>query len=446
MIFKTAPNPPHSVAKTIFRNSIWLISGEVLSKTLVVLFTIVVARKLGVADFGKYGFALSLVMVFSLFIDFGLTTLIIRETSREKELASKYVSNALILRIILSLIFFSIISLVVKILSYPQETRMLVYLLWGWISIINLSYVFRAIFKARERMEYEGFLNFFHNFTRLMLLVAFLAAGFGLLGVGMSMLVASMFLLAISITIFSRRFEPLHWKADPSFWLPSLKEAFPLALASMFFSYFGRIDNILLSFMKGDETVGIYNASLTLIWALIFIPGLTTQAAFPKLSEYAIRDAKKFENLLAYTLKANLIFGTLLTLGIFLFSSQIILLIYGNKYSQSLQVLQILIWAYPAHAAISVLLYGLNAKNRQRTNALITGSILLLNILLNFILIPKYGYLGAASATLISIWLLPLTLIMFFIKKGYVHPKALVVNYTDLQIIKGIILGHNAGK
>jgi len=111
-----------------------------------------------------------------------------------------------------------------------------------------------------------------------------------------------------------------------------------------------------------------------------------------------------------------------------------------------LQVLQILIWAYPAHAAISVLLYGLNAKNRQTTNALITGSILLLNILLNFILIPEYGCLGAASATLICIWLLPLALMMYLIKKGYIHPKALVVSYADFQIIKGIILGQNAVK
>lgn len=433
------------MAKTIFKNYVWLISGEVLSKIMVFLFTVVVARKLEVADFGRYGFALSLVMIFSLFIDFGLTTLIIRDTSRERELTSEYVSNVLIIRLIISLIFFLIIALALNILGYPKETRVLVYLLWGWISIINLSQVFRGIFKARERMGYEGFLNFSHNFLRFILVLAFLAAGFRLLGIGISMLVASIFTLLVSLTIFSRSFEPLNWQVNVRLWFYFAKEAFPLVLTAMFLVYFGRIDIILLSYLKGDEVAGIYNASLNIVWTLLFIPGLMTSAAFPRLSQYAFQDGKRFEDLMGYILKANLFTSILLSLGIFLLSSPIISLIYGNRYSQSLPVLQILIWIYPFYASIQVFIHALNAKNKQKISSLIAGVILSLNILMDIILIPRYGYLGAAVATLTSILLLSLILFIYCIKKAYIRPKTLKPRYRDFQIIKVIVAGWKSG-
>jgi O-antigen/teichoic acid export membrane protein len=433
------------VGKTIFNNSLWLISGELLSKIVAFFFTIFVARKLGVADFGRYGFALSFVMLFSLFIDFGLTTLIVREISRERELTSKYVSNVIIIRLILSLIFFIIIFLALNILGYSKEIRVLIYLLWGWISIIQLSQVFRGVFKARERMEYEGFLNFFHNLLRFILAVVFLTAGFGLCGIGMSMLVASILTLVVSITIFSRSFEQLSWQVNPRAWLPFVKDAFPLALTVMFLAYFGRIDNIFISYLKGDEAVGVYNASLTLVWTLIFIPGFITHAAFPKLSQYAFQDGSGFEDLVAYNLKVNLLISTLLALGIFLLSSPIISLIYGNRYSQSLPVLQILIWSYPAHASIGVFVYAMNAKNKQKINSLIAGAVLLLNILLDIILIPRYSYIGAAVATLISILLLSLSLFIYCTIKEYIRPKALKPRYRDFQMLRAIVAQGKAG-
>lgn len=431
-----------NTVRTIAKNSLWLIIGEIISKVIIFFFTIIVARSIGVVDFGKYSFALSFVMTFSIMIDFGLTIFLFREISRNRSLVAKYVSNILIFRLILCGVFFILVSSLVNILAYPLDTKWLIYLLSGWTIFLNLSWVFRVAFKAIEKMYYEAAINIVDNFLRLALVIFLLKVGVGVIGIGLSLLLASSITLFFSVFIFMRRLCRLNFKIDLSIWSMAFKQVIPLALASMLITCFGRIDNIILSMFKGDMAVGLYNASLKLVWMLIFIPGFITQAAFPKLSTYAFSASEKFGTILAYLLKMNFFLTLPVSLTVSWFSPTIIKFIYGDSYMASFEVLRLLIWTYPLHAVIGALVYALNAKNKQRINAVFIACALLLNILLDLIVVEKFSYMGMVFATLFSLFVLACLLFLYALRRNYLKLNKIIFSWHDLALLRKMSLRH----
>jgi len=409
-----------SVVKTIIKNSTYVLLAEVLGKIMVLFFTIIVARKLGVSDFGKYSFAVSFVMIFSFVIDSGLTTFLFREIARDKSLIAKYVSNIFIMRAFLFTVTFFIVFFIVNLLDYSIEMKMLIYLLSCWMSTTILSQVFRGCFKAMERMEYEAIISLIDNLLKLSFVVIALSLNFKVIGVAFSVLLASVITMGLSMLIFHKKFYRFKIDIDLSVWIPILKESIPFVLTATMFIYLTRVDIIMVSFFKGDYAVGLYSAASRFCNMLIFIPASIIVAVFPKMSQYAFECQNKFNKLVASSLKSIFVITSSLNLIIFLFSLPIISMIYGVNYIESHQILQILLGANLLVSLSLIFTSIIDAKNQQKTNVLIMSLALLFNIILNMILIPKYSNFGAAIATFISSAFLFLLLVIFVLKQKYI--------------------------
>lgn len=425
-------------AKTIFKNSIWLILGEIIGKIAIFFLTVIVARRLGVANFGKYNLALSFVMIFSVINDLGLNIFLFREGARDKNLMSKYIGNIFEMRIILSVLFLGVVYIFTEVFNYPQDIKTLIYLFAVWVCFLNLTYVYRTGFKAMEAMKWDAATNVLDNILRLLITIIVLNIGLSIFGVGMAYLMATFIAFCFSVVLFTRFFEVPNFKIDFTLWSTALKEMRYLALVAILIPLFGKFDSIILSHFKGNEAVGLYGASLKLVWMLIFIPGFITQAGFPKLSQYAFQDKNRFSLLMSYLLKTNLILTFLASLIIFFFAQQIILLVYGIKYLASVKVLQILIWSFPLHGLIGVFIYALNARNKQKINALFIGIAILLNIILAIFFTPKFSYVGVAFSTLVSLFLLCVLLFIYCSKSEYLYLKQLKFTSQDFNMVKRI--------
>ena len=84
---------------------------QITTMCLGLLFSIYLAKYLGVSDFGKYSFALSFTALLSMIVDVGFNQLTVREISRDKTKLGKFVGNILPLKIFLSVIYFMVIYL-----------------------------------------------------------------------------------------------------------------------------------------------------------------------------------------------------------------------------------------------------------------------------------------------------------------------------------------------
>ncbi|MGB2728533.1 MAG: oligosaccharide flippase family protein [Halobacteriota archaeon] len=139
----------------IAKNTAALFAAQFVVSILSLALSIFIARSLGDVIFGKFSFALTFTALFAVFSDLGYGTLLIREVARDKSQVSKYLNNVLCMRVLLSLVIFAIIVIAINVMSYPADTKNIVYLFGIYTLIVSFSAVFKLTFRAFEKMELE---------------------------------------------------------------------------------------------------------------------------------------------------------------------------------------------------------------------------------------------------------------------------------------------------
>ena len=144
-----------NTVKKIAKNTIFLFVAEIISKICLFLLVMFIARKLGDVELGKYSFAISFGFLFTILANFGLDELIIRNVAREKEKVSKYINNISVIKFFLSLIAFFFLVLIINLLKYPSDIKILVYI-FG-LSLILLLVHFGLYFMHLSRWNMKLF-------------------------------------------------------------------------------------------------------------------------------------------------------------------------------------------------------------------------------------------------------------------------------------------------
>jgi len=145
--------------QTIAKNTGVLAIAQAITMVLGLVLVISIARSIGDVGLGKLNFAQLFTGLLMVFADIGLGQVIIRELARHKESTSKYLSNILIIKLILYVVTFGLIALIINLMHYPSDITTVVYIV-GISSILDSFPGFlRCVFRAFERIEYEAFLN-----------------------------------------------------------------------------------------------------------------------------------------------------------------------------------------------------------------------------------------------------------------------------------------------
>ena len=198
-----------------------------------------------------------------------------------------------------------------------------------------------------------------------------------------------------------------------------LKESFPFWFTTIFMSIYFKIDTVMLTFMKDYAATGWYNASYKIIDTLSFLPFVVITAIFPAMSKFH----KNNKMLLKILYEKSFYYLTLLALplglGATLLADRIILFVYKQSFINSVIVLQILVWALVLIFMNYIMGYLLNSVEKQKLFTLATGLCAVLNVVLNFILIPLYSFIGASIATVITELFNFSMLYYFTSKNGY---------------------------
>ena len=398
-----------NTVQRIAKNTGVLLASQVISRLLAFFYIMYTARYLGASGFGILSFALAFTGIFGVFADLGLGQLTIREVARNKSLAGKYLANVSVMKVILVTITFGLIALVINLLGYPEQTIKVVYLIALSVIFGAFTGMFNSIFQAFERMEYVSLGQILKSILMLSGVVFAIKQGFGVIGFASLYLITSIIVLGYSLLALRWKFaNPVLATAnklleiDWNFWKPTIKEALPFGLSAIFVTIYFWIDSVMLSLMKGNEAVGLYNAAYRLIFVLMVIPSVFITSIFPVMSRH-FRSAK---NLLKqeYQIAFKYLFTVALFLFIYglIFADKIILIIYGDEYLPSIKALQVLIWVIPI--IFLTYLFGnfLAAVDKQRVVTAVAGANAGLNVILNILLIPKFSYIGASIATVLT--------------------------------------------
>ncbi len=368
---------------------------------LFLLFIIIIAaRTLGDTQFGVFSFALAYVGMFGVISDCGLRYLYITTISRDPSLKSKYFGNILSLQIFLSFVCLAFIYISSGFFEKTDETKTVIYLLAGAEVIRSLKFFFRFVFRASEHFNFESLTVSLERLSLLIVSTVLLSFGFGLVSLAATFFFVRVFDFVITL-VLAKKITPLRLRFDLSFWPSLLKQGMPFALTGVVMLILLRIDTVMISFIKNDTEVGWYNAGYKLIEGAALFPAILVNSLLPSVSALREKPAEisvLYQRAMRYTLLIAIPLSSIA----FVLAEPIIIFVFGSQYHHAVIVFKVLLlslsFTFIYHIGGTIL----SGIGKQKTALYIACAVLLLNVVLNTILIPSKGYVGAAIATMIS--------------------------------------------
>ncbi|MGB2869683.1 MAG: flippase [Bacteroidota bacterium] len=386
--------------KTLLKNFLPLLSGEVVSKVLGFLATLYLARRLGSESFGKLGFALALYSYVALLVANGTETVAIREVARGNSAVPLITSTVFLLRWLFVAAAGLVLAIVVATQSLDGPTLILLLLqsanllLFPW----SLQYVAQGLQKTPHIALTRGIQSILYLAFVLATVQSFDDVNKVPILLFASTLIAQLVLLAIYRNRFGRLFKMVPWSEVMSF----LRSSIPLGLASVFVAISTNADTVILGFTRTANEVGFYSAAYKIILFVAGFQVLFSQATLAFFSNLKQKNPGRLKSLVGNMLPALFEGSLVLALFLFFFAQQICGILFGQLYGESAAALRVLSFVIPLLFSESVAIQLLLAADRQKTYMTVTGIGGLLNIAANILVIPLYGIVGAAFVTLVS--------------------------------------------
>lgn len=427
-----------SQVKRIFNNISWLLISQIIASICGFIWTILMARYLGVSEYGIFGFAVSLTGMMSILFDLGIGIYSVRHIATDYESAPKYLGNIIPLKGIFSTFGF-IAILIVLILMKSNELTIIVTLLFAIEQIIKkFVELMNATFQAFEVGKYQGIGNTILNTILLVFILISIYTDIGLYGISISYILANLIALIYTYYILNKYYVQPKYEMDVEFCKKITIAALPFAVSFILSSVYYSIDMVMLTNIVGNYATGIYNATYKLISVLTLFYSVYSAVIFPVMSKFYKNDVKML--LISYekSIKYLMIIIIPIAIGTMIYSTDLIHLFYGSEYDGASSVLSILIWTV---CLLFISGAGNNLLNASHKEVSVTKIYLIaaaFNVVLNLILIPKYSYNGAAITTVLSDILIVAIQTYIIYKIGQKPNKKL---YSDLiKIIFGSIL------
>lgn len=426
--------------KSTFMNMSWLMASQIITSILAFVWTIMIARYLGVSDYGIFGFAVSLSTMFAILGEVGISAHIVRSISTDNDNAACYLGNAIPLKVGLSGLYFIVIFIVLLLMGQSQLVIYITLLYAIETTLKSFTALFNGAVQAFEKQKYMAFSNILLAILSFALILTAIYLNTGLNGITWAYVLANVVTLLYTGYVLLKHITIPKFQFNYSIWKKLLIWGVPFALTSIFYNIYYSIDIVMLTQMVGDFATGIYNATYKLINVLTLFYTIYTAVFFPIMS----KQYKKGGSLLTLSFEKSTKFLSMITIPIavacLFYSNDIIHFIYGHQYDQAGVVLQILIWTVCFLFINGAASTALNASHKEYSVTKIYLVAAIFNVILNLFLIPKYSYIGASISTVLSEVLI-LILALITLNKVGIRPSKSLVKYIGKIILSSAILG-----
>lgn len=383
-------------------NFAWVLAGHLVEAGGGLLLVAIVARYLRPDRFGTYAFVLSFVQMFYFITDIGLVRLMVREISRDSAQAGRYLGAALISRVLLAAVTIPALLVTIHLVGASAEAVGAAYIATWWLLLRLFTSVYDGLFQAFERMEFGSGLASASMVLRLTGSVVVIAVDAGLAGVLWVMVGAQLLQLLGSVALAHAKFARPQFRREPAMWRFFLVESLPIGALGAFNTAFHEIDTLILAAFRTPAEVGFYNGPYRIVRQLLLLPLLLMRAPFPVISRLYQTSRPSLRTVSEQGLKLCLALSLPMGVGLALLAEPIVTLVLGADFLPGTFVLWfysgILVVMFPTMFAATLLV----AMDKQRAVAVSFGGCVGLNTVLDLVLIPPLGGLGACVATAIT--------------------------------------------
>lgn len=386
----------------------WVFISQIITFVTGFFLSVILGKFLGAAPFGLYSMTLTIYAIVALVGGIGIPTAIVKyvaESKQDKDKLNIFVScgiiNSLVFGVITGLVLFAISGMFASIFNMPELTDL--------IKIIAFSLPFLAVNNAllgvlnglREMKLYS-----FRTIVRSILLLGFttllVGIGFGVKGAVFSLLLSEIGTLFLLI-LYSKDFFKFIIKDYFENTKEMLKFGSQLFIASAVWMVNTNVDKLLVGYFLLAKDVGIYTIALAISSGLLMIPGAISTVTFPAISEYNFKGQHDaIEMLINRSMKYSLVILSILGICIIFFSEDIILLGLRPEFLPAVTPMTILVLAIIFFGSVASVGAAFSALGRPDIQVKQNAPLVIVNVIIDIILIPVLGIIGAAIGTATS--------------------------------------------
>lgn len=407
-LLQEQPGPPRAPASSsvdrtrglgarALRNTVLILIARILSRLLALVAVVAIGNSLGDSRFGEMQTAVTYTALVGAITDIGFTALYVREGAREPAQLARYFDNVASVKLFL-------VAVSLPLLAGCLWFSGIGSLLLPSFAILVLSgytLLLRSSLYALQRLNFE--IAEIVPETLVILSLALLGAHFhGDTGYFLWTYAASYGFAAVYFVVVLLKLRILqpHWRLEMQLFRPWLRAGIPLAVTYVLTTVYFKIDVPILQHFRSYAEVGWYTFAYRPFEALLFIPATLRTVIFPVMSLYyrdapnrVLASAEKF-------FKALAVMGWPITVGLFLLAPQYNDLL--QLYPQSADALRILGLAVVFMFVDNTFAAVLNAIDRQKAFAYVALSGLAVNVAVNLVVIPRFGYIGASWSVVVT--------------------------------------------
>ncbi|MGE0560908.1 MAG: oligosaccharide flippase family protein [Flavobacteriales bacterium] len=368
-----------------------------LSLGLGFLVTILITRNFSVEVFGEYSFLISIAMTCFQFAHLGFSSANTYYIVHNKKLLSFLLANTQILGLVVGFITL-IVLLILNMIYFHREISLIIVTAF-MVPFLVITELNRGLLIGLERIKIANNLDLLSKILYTIMIISVIVY-FQSIWSLIFAYVMQMFIY--SSTSFYNLFKKAKNKLKPSIHLFKKTSNYSIRIYLTLFLAFLvlKIDIYFIEYFMGNKPLGIYSLAATLATHLILIINVVIPLLLPKLATInnTSERIKKLRNIIFYAL----ILLVLINLGFYLIGKWFIVLVFGDKYLESVVIIQILLMATSVLSLETILAQYYAFIGKIKFLIYYWVITLLLNIILNYLWIPKYGIEGAAWASFIS--------------------------------------------
>ena len=385
-------------------NTAWLVVERIFNLFSGLFVGVWVARYLGPDQFGIFSYVQSFVGLFIVIASLGLDGIVIRELVKGNRNKEELLATSFWLKLIGATVVLLMLAVAVQTTSNSSSVNLMIFIVAS-AAIFQSFGVISLHFDSVVKSKYIVYSKVFALFVSSVIKVLLIINSAPLIAFAWVVLFDSVILALGLIYFYVKRknsLRPFAFLFDQATVFYLLKRSWPLILSAVMVSIYMKLDQVMIKEILGNEAVGQYAAASKLSEISYFIPAVIVSSLFPAII------ITKQNNQALYRLRVQRLL-TLMVWGavavafpITLLSDWVVNTVYGQQYNQASVVLTIHIWA-------SVFVFWGMANEKwllveelQIYSTLNTAIGAIINIVLNFFLIPEMGISGAAWATLVS--------------------------------------------
>ena len=407
-------------ARRAARNVGVLMIASVLSKGLLFVWQIILANWLGPTENGIYATVLGLFAISAPLTGLGMGMIAIREIARKPEKIGQYAAAMLFAQTALSGVAY--IALVVAGTIYGGD--ILAYAAIGGISLIidMFGSIATDLFIAQEKMIVTSTMEVAHVLLRVGLAGFALWAGWGLFGVYIATIISGILRSSILWIIHYRQHLRLDWEIDwHGLGIPMIIDMLPLSAGAVLSLGYDHADKLMMTGIIGETNTGYLHPAFLIHFGVIELFSTAILVAmYPLMAKYHSANSDTFGFIVEKLMRFMLMLILPVTIGLTIFSDDVIQLIFSEEYLPTIPILRVYVWYTMLTLVSNVFARALLIQNRQRYTLLVTGAALSLNIVVNYVLLTQTGDpIGAAIASVAAQALALIMLAQTFRANGF---------------------------